>query len=539
MVSRERIAQLVDRLDHPDSIHQREFMDKLVAMGPSIIEPLSANLEIVPDRVKSALVRVLGELGDPKALLPLMRFVWDSRGDLSAGDARGLAMKALAELARPEDAGRLTAFLMDIAGDRDPFVRGWAAHALGRFGDRRATPILRDLVNDDDPFVQERAQQALSELDAADSDALSDAASGIDDHELLSKIRSLKGGEQEFWLDELLRRDNVLNLCADLVHGTGRGVIFGLRALSQLGHPDARGIARPIMSRADAHPDVVAIATRLVARFTRSDMTEAEAAAIRTLRYHDDRFVRLAALEAAAASGRRELQRNALERLLASEDADVALSVARGLSRSVGASDRSWFPEVSTAWSRVNSRRESSRDKRWVEAEAYTLRTLKNLVDGATLGRRKARKIAFEALKKSSEVRPIVVTSLELLAATVSAESDVEWSREDALNLVEILEEYRDVSTLRRTLNLLVRGAPAELYSAVDVLEDLAWRNDIAVEETVIPLLGRIASTRAREILEDLSESPDEAVRLSAETALRQERNARDIIDAEFEDSED
>lgn len=535
MVSRERVARLVDNLDHPDAIRQREHMDALVALGPDVIDPLCASLGLVAPRVKSALVRVLGELGDPRAILPLMRFVWDTREDIGAGDARGLAMKALAELASPEHAGRMTEFLLDIAQDHDPFVRGWAADALGRFGDRRAAPILTELVNDESPFVQERAQGALSHLDTTDSDTLKDATSAIDDDALLSKIRTERGGEQDFWLDELKSRDNAVDLAARLVQESGRGVIYGLQLLHQLGDESARRIARPLLSRSELHPDVLAIATRLVARFVFADMTDEEASAVRNLRYHEDRFVRLAALEAAAASGRHDLMNHALASLMSTEDADMAFSVARGLSGSVNESDRSWFPEISKAFKRVNVHRRRGSDARWIEAEAYLLRSLKNLVRGATLGTRKAQKMAFEALEGSIEHRPIVVTALELLWATIRENSDVFWPADHALLLVEVLEEYRDPATTRRALELLGTGAPRDLYSAVDILEDIAWRDDVDIASTVVPLLGRIGSKKALDVLNELANSEDDAIRIAAETALRQERNSRDVIDAEFE----
>ena len=62
--SPEQLAALIDRLDHPDAIFQRELMDNLVSLGPEIIPNLAANLSMAEPNVKTCLVRILAEIGD-------------------------------------------------------------------------------------------------------------------------------------------------------------------------------------------------------------------------------------------------------------------------------------------------------------------------------------------------------------------------------------------------------------------------------------------------------------------------------------------
>lgn len=538
MAERANIARMVERLDHPDAIHQREVMDAIIAFGPQAIEPLAANLVLSNGRVQTALVQILGEFEDSRAVLPLMRFVWDSRGKIESSNARALAMKSLVRLVNDDEAPRMVAFLMDVSDDQDPFVRGWAAEALGKFGDRRAEPILRELARDDEEFVSEKAQRALASLDDSTSDAISRAARELSDFELLGKIRSERGAEQQFWLAELASRPNAFELASDLVRGGGRAVIYGLRMLQRLRDPRARGVAVALLTRSPENADIRAVATRLMAAHLAGDADDNEAEIIRSLSYDDDRFVRMAASEASGASGKADLVSRALQVVSSGRDADQIQAAARGLSLGLSSRDRGRFPDLSDAFATVHNIRVQSDDPAWAEAEAYLLRAIRRLVEGQNFGQKQAQTIALRALHDAAEKRPLVVTGIELLETSTpedGLESDARWSRDQAISLVEVLESAQDADIVRRTLELMVRGVPDGMISTIDILERLAWNQEFDIPTSIVPLLKKAGSRRAMDLLQDLANSEDEEVRLAAETALRQKRNSEDVIDAEFE----
>ncbi len=252
--SPEEIARLVDRLDHPDAIFQRQMMDKILAIGPAAVEPLAANLSFAEPRAKEAIARLLGELRDTRAMLPLMRFIFDARGSIPDSDARGLAMQSLMHLAEPEHAQKLFDFLMDIRRDPDPFVRGYAMEAMGKFGDKRARPILEEALEDDHEFVQTRAQRAVAALDA-DTAVGEGLRSGASATEILQKIRATQGGERTYWINALKERDDAFELARTLVEEGGKGTLIGLQLLLRMNDPRAREVAVRHYAAADAAAD--------------------------------------------------------------------------------------------------------------------------------------------------------------------------------------------------------------------------------------------------------------------------------------------
>ena len=86
---RDEIARLIPQLDHPDAELQRGVMDQIVLMGPEAIDPLVANLGFATPEACEAIVRILGEIGDTSAMVPLMRFIYDNKGSIEKSDARG------------------------------------------------------------------------------------------------------------------------------------------------------------------------------------------------------------------------------------------------------------------------------------------------------------------------------------------------------------------------------------------------------------------------------------------------------------------
>lgn len=527
---RRQVAQLVESLDHPDAVHQREVMDALVSMGSDVLDPVAASLSLVSPRVKTSLVRVMGELGDRRALLPLMRFVFDHADEPSASDARALAMKAIAHLAGPEDAKRVFAFLLDVYQDPDPFVRGYAFAAMGQFGDKRAVPILQSALQSEDDFVREQASSALARLERADGDALE---SDVDDIELLRQLRGARGGEREYWTNELLSRDSAFEMVKDLVEDGGPGARLGLQLLQRIDDPRVRGVAlRKAQSTPD--PDQLAIALRILASQIEGDATEDELSQAKLALYSEDRFVRLAALGVAGASGDRELMRRAAASA-GDSDPVVAATAAEALARGTTDSDRRLLPELIDA-ARSSFRSPEGESEEAVRTRAYLMRAMRNLVSSGGFGVGDAQRLALDLLAVE-DARPIVVTGLELLDVTTR-----NGGGEVAVDRVVPLAEYLghdDPSIRRRAFEVLERAAPEGADILLDALERRLYDADPGEAERVLRVVERVASRRARLLVERVAEESSGEIQIAAEAAMRRMRSGEEYIDATFESASD
>lgn len=532
-MDRQKVAQLVDALDHPDASYQRDIMDQLVAEGPAIIDPLVANLGVAEPRARTCIVRVLGELSHEDALLPLMRFVWDARDSIADGDARGLAMKSILALATEEHAPKMFQFLLDVYKDDDPFVRGYAIEAMGRFGDRRALPIVQEALSDEQEFVQEKAKDAVRALEKK---IASGPAEDVDDEEILAAVRGRQGGEREYWLNELRSRENMFELAERLVNEGGRGVFAGLELMLESDDPGARGVARRHAMSAE-NPAERAICLRIMVKHLRRDANEDELAIIRGGLYDADPFVQLAALEAAGASGDDTLIERAVD---ATRDGNMErrFAAARGLSIGLGPEQRRVLPDLIHAFELANARRLAVFTDDTVKVEAYIVRAIRKVVEEGGFGTSQAQEVALTALEGAIKHKPLIVTSLELLDVTTPREGfdeDRRWPIDLARNLGDLLA-HPDDDVRDRALDLLMRGAPKSMYMLVAPLTRIVYDRGADIVGKVIPLLERVGNDNAIRVLGDLTDEKDEKVRVAAEAALKRIRNDGPYIDAEFEE---
>ena len=531
-MDRSYIAGLIQELDTPDTEAQRLAMDNLVLESSDAVDTIVASLGFSTPRVKSALIQVLEEIGDQQALLPLMRYVWDSRQKVEESSPRALAMRAIVQISSPLDAPRLFNFMMDLVQDDDRFVRGWVAESFGRFGDPRAEPILKELLRDKDEHVRERAEIALNRLKGSDLRSLDQDLSA---DELLGRIRQARGGQQDYYIGILKERDDALELSARLVREGGRGVIQGLYVLREINDPRARLVAGRVLER-EPNSDHRAIALAILAQHLKADADAAEIELIRANIFDSDPFVRVSSLECAALSGDLDLVQRAVESLFV-RDTEALLSSARGLSRGLTAQMRSLFPRLSEAFDVVHRRRLAESDDRLVRAEAYLVRAISRLVVPGSLGLTQAREIALRALFDASEHKPLAVTGLELLESSTPdpLSADIRFSVEHTRSLGLLLDvpsrEVRD-----RALKMLWYGAAKNTDSLVPALERILFDQDADLE-CVIRVLEAIDSKRSRSVLEEIVKS-DSTLATAAQAALNRLRGQDDWIDAEFDADE-
>lgn len=540
MVDRQRIAQLVDELNHPDPDARRERMQTLIEMGREAVPALTNNLRLVEPEVRQPLVRVLGDIGDDRALLPLMRYIFDTQGEPEESDARGLAMQAIMNIAEPRHTGKLFDFLIDMKDDDDPFVRGYVIEAFGRLGDERAEPFIDEGLEDDDEFVRERSERAQKALERSEETS---GRADLSEQQLLQKLRISSDSELEYYINELLRRDDAFEIATRLVREEGRDTLRGLRCLQKLDDPRVREVAREQYERTTSD-SARAVCLRLLADHLDGDATDRECQLIRKGLRSRDPFIELAALEAAGTSGRDELVQQAID-AVDSNDSNRAVTAARALARGMHPDQQRRLPDLIDVFYPIHRRRvgaspEEMKDDELVRIEAYLIRAIYRVVSDGGMGVDDARDAALTALEHASSHRPVLVTSLSLLDGILPEQGldpAMRWAGPEVQPLLDLLEHPDDEVT-DRVLNVVDRGVAGEVPGLSEQLSRLIYSDADTLLEQVIPLLERAGDSSAIDLLEALTEHTDDEVRETAESTRRRLRNRQDVIDVDYDEAD-
>jgi len=177
---RDRIQSLIVGLASDSVLRQTRVLSALIASKQEAVDPLIAVLTDESPEVRKGAAKALGEIGDPRAVEPLIAALaqpeaspLDPPEEDPAPQKRALrtVADALGNLGDP----RAVEPLIDALADDAPSVRRSAAAALGRIADARAVGPLSDAaVTDEAGPVQSAAVAALGEIgDPAGVDALS------------------------------------------------------------------------------------------------------------------------------------------------------------------------------------------------------------------------------------------------------------------------------------------------------------------------------------------------------------------------------
>jgi HEAT repeat protein len=109
--------------------------------------------------VRRASVVALGQIGDPRAIPPLLNRLLGSSESLWPEDLRDTAAKALGDIGEPA-----IQVLIEALEDSDVWVSGAAARALGQIGDPQAISPLSSLIKGKQSWVRSAATQALAQI---------------------------------------------------------------------------------------------------------------------------------------------------------------------------------------------------------------------------------------------------------------------------------------------------------------------------------------------------------------------------------------
>jgi HEAT repeat protein len=119
------------------------------------VEPLLQLLRDERQSVRSAAVSALEKIGDERAVEPLLQLLRDEKPF-----ERQRAAEALGEIGDE----RAVEPLLQLLRDKDGFVRNATAWALRRFGDQRAVEPLLQLLRDENSHIRKTAAGALGRI---------------------------------------------------------------------------------------------------------------------------------------------------------------------------------------------------------------------------------------------------------------------------------------------------------------------------------------------------------------------------------------
>jgi len=195
----------------------------LIAEGSIVVPPLTEMLDHGNPLIRHAVADVLGEIGDPRALTPLIRAMSDPDDDVREAVAQALghmksenaARALIANLASPDDKLALATALALVdqgAGAVQPLIeflgsnrrelRTSAVEILSKIRDRRATRPLTDCLSATDSWMRSAAARALGRL--GDPDATEAVVSRLEDSvplvraaaaEALGELRVVRAAE--------------------------------------------------------------------------------------------------------------------------------------------------------------------------------------------------------------------------------------------------------------------------------------------------------------------------------------------------------
>lgn len=165
--------------------------DVLVKIGEPSIDPLIESLSEINVDVKINSIKTLGDIGDEKAIDPLI----DALNDYDDSFVRKYAAKALTQI----DNERVIEPLIEAIDDDSFYVRRSVAKSLGILGDIRAVEPLCNCLKDQNATVRISAAVSLGYINSDDSvDDLIDCL-GDRNHEVVKIVENtiikLKGEE--------------------------------------------------------------------------------------------------------------------------------------------------------------------------------------------------------------------------------------------------------------------------------------------------------------------------------------------------------
>lgn len=146
------VEQLIAALEHDNEYIRIEAAEDLVRLGKRSLKHIIPCLQNGSERAIVHIIDVLGMIGDPTAVAPLMKLLYDEDYYLLRVDIR----LALVRIGSPAVDPLIKALESKQSG-----VRHCAVLALASLRDLRAADPLMMLLDDPNTYIREDAEQAL------------------------------------------------------------------------------------------------------------------------------------------------------------------------------------------------------------------------------------------------------------------------------------------------------------------------------------------------------------------------------------------
>jgi HEAT repeat protein len=136
-----------------------KYLGEIIAtkfgVGDEVLVIISALSEEYAVRLNA--INILGDLGDARAVEPLVQVLLEDTNDY----LRSLAAVALGKIG---DSGAVEPLIQALLEDESNGVRSNAAKALGEIGDARAVEALTQALDDESASVRIAAEDALKKI---------------------------------------------------------------------------------------------------------------------------------------------------------------------------------------------------------------------------------------------------------------------------------------------------------------------------------------------------------------------------------------
>lgn len=251
------VILLINSLKDKNDITKKNAEESLINLGPIIVIEL---LELLKNKenihIRSAIVRILGKIGDETAVSSLLELLKDYDPDLRtyAADAitemGPIVIDSLIESLKQET-GRTKLLIIEILGnisnvkavnpliqcltDKDVYIKINAIEALNKIGDKKAIFPFIDLLNDRNYGVRSKIAEILGNL--GDNVAVQPLINCLNDQDQgvrINAIISLGNIGNKNALDPLIPflKDNNKNIRLKVVEALGK--IGGKKAINAL-----------------------------------------------------------------------------------------------------------------------------------------------------------------------------------------------------------------------------------------------------------------------------------------------------------------
>ncbi len=152
----DEIDWLIEDFKNKDVRVSRKAIDAVVKLGKAVVNKLIKTLKDDNRRVRECSAVALTELGDVRAIDPLIEALNDNEMSV-----RRYVAQSFLFLPLPQAAKAVNPLIHALKEDEDYGVRYEAARSLGRLGGEKAIKALKQALQDDSKYVREAAKKAL------------------------------------------------------------------------------------------------------------------------------------------------------------------------------------------------------------------------------------------------------------------------------------------------------------------------------------------------------------------------------------------